>query len=233
MKKRFNESKLAVIAYAVLMTGVILFACQPHSFAQTNVGSLAAELPTLSLTVVGSNGTVVVLNASGIANLSPCSGNGAWKGYCGAINDLGNYTGVSLVTLCSLVGGINSGESLVIKSVDNSSQTFNYSQVMGDFVTYDNTTGEEVQPNDSLTPILAYHFNGENVTDGPLKIAIVDSEGLATYKPLWAENVVELDILENSDLPEFPPFIMTVLFVIATIVTLVGARKFEKKLNAR
>jgi hypothetical protein len=104
---------------------------------------------------------------------------------------------------------------------------------MGDFVTYDNITGDQVQPNDSLTPILAYYFNGQNVTDGPLKIAIVDSEGLATYKPYWAENVVELDILENSDLPEFPPFIMTVLFVITTIVTLLVARKFQKKLNAR
>jgi len=233
MKKRLDKSKLAIVACAVLITGVILFACQPHSFAQTNVGSPAAQLPTMSLTVVGSNGTVVVLNASDIANLPPFSGNGCWKGYCGAINDLGNYTGVSLVTLCSLVGGINSGESLVIKSIDNTSQIYNYSQVMGDFVTYDNITGDQVQPNDSLTPILAYYFNGQNVTDGPLKIAIVDSEGLATYKPFWAENVVELDIVENSDLPEFPPFIMTVLFVIATIVTLVGARKFEKKLNAR
>jgi len=232
MKECHNKNKLTIIAL-VLATAVILFAWQPHSFAQTNVGSLAAELPTMSLTIVGSNGTVVVLNASSIASLAPCSGYGAWKGYCGAINDLGNYTGVSLVTLCSLVGGINGGESLVIKSVDNSSQTYNYSQVMGDFVTYDNTTGDQVQPNESLTPILAYYFKGENVTDGPLKIAIVGTDGLATYKPFWAENVVELDILENSDLPEFPPFIMTVLFVFTTIVTLLGVRKFGKRLNAR
>jgi len=231
MKECLNKSKLTIIAL-VFATAVILFACPPRSFAQTKVGSLAAELPTMSLTIVGSNGTFVVLNASSITNLPPSSGYGAWKGYCGAINNLGNYTGISLVRLCSLVGGINSGESLVIKSVDNSSQTYNYSQVMGDFVTYDNTTGEEVRPNDSLTPILAYYFNGENVTDGPLKIAIVGTEGLATYKPLWAENVVELDILENSDVPEFPPLIITVLFVITTIVTLVGARKFGKKLNA-
>jgi len=232
MKQCPSKTKVTVIAL-IFATAVILFACQPHSFAQTNVGSLAAELPTMGLTIVGSNGAVIVLNSSSVASLPSYSGYGAWKGYCGAINNLGNYTGISLVTLCSLVGGIDSGESLVIKSVDNSSQTYNYSQVMGDFVTYDNTTGDQVQPNESLTPILAYYFNGENVTDGPLKIAIVGTDGLATYKPFWAENVVELDILENSDLPEFPVFIMTVLFLITTIFTLVAARKFGKKLITR
>jgi hypothetical protein len=186
----------------------------------------------MSLKVAGSNGKVVVLNTSCIANLAPFSGYGAWKGYCGAINDLGNYTGVSLVTLCSLVGGISTGESLVIKSLDNSSQTFNYSQVMGDFVTYDNITGEQIQSKESLTPILAYYFNGENVTDGPLKIAIVGPEGLATYKPLWVESVVELDILTNSDVPEFQAFMMNVTVVITMIATLTVAHIFKKKLHA-
>jgi hypothetical protein len=104
---------------------------------------------------------------------------------------------------------------------------------MGDFVTYDNITGEEVQNNESLTPILAYYFNGENVTDGPLKIAIVGPEGLATYKPLWAENVVELDILGSFDIPEFPTFILSAISMITPIGTLVGARTLKKRLRAR
>jgi len=223
---------VAVFA-CVVLGALILFGCLPKSFGQTKGASLSADLPAMSLTVVGSNGTVVVLNASGVASLPLYSGYGAWKGYCGAINDLGNYTGVSLVTLCSLVGGIHSGESLLIASAENDSQTFNYSQVMGDFVTYDNVSGEEVQCNESLTPILAYYFNGENVTDGPLKIAIVGPEGLATYKPLWVESVVELDIVTNSDVPEFSVFIMSAMFVVATISTLVGLRTFKKRLYSR
>jgi len=236
MKRGFNDGKLFVVAYVVLVAGVILLACQPDSFAQTNVASLSAGLPTMSLTVVGSNGTVLVLNASDIASLPPYSGYGAWMGYCGAINDLGNYTGVSLVTLCNLVGGINSGDNLQITSAPGaavSSQTFNYSQVMGDFVTYDNVTGQEVPNNESLTPILAYYFNGENVTDGPLKIAIVGPEGLATYKPLWVECVVELEVISSDvSVPEFPVFIMSVMFVITTIATLLVTRTFRKRLYA-
>ena len=236
MKGCFEKSKVAVFA-CVVLGALILFACLPKSFAQTKCASLAADLPGMSLTVVGSNGTVVVLNASSVASLLPCSGYGAWKGYCGEINDLGNYTGVSLVTLCSLVGGINSGDNLQITSAPGapvSSQTFNYSQVMGDFVTYDNVTGEEVPHNESLTPILAYYFNGENVTDGPLKIAIIGPEGLATYKPLWVECVVELEVI-NSDVsvPEFPEFTISAMFVIATISTLVGVPTFKKRLNTR
>jgi hypothetical protein len=218
------------------VAGVILLAFQPDSFAQTKVASLPVGLPPMSLTVVGSNGTVLVLNASDIANLSPYSGYGAWKGYCGAINDLGNYTGVSLVTLCNLVGGINSGDNLQIASAPGAavgSQTFNYSEVMGDFVTYDNVTGQEVPNNESLTPILAYYFNGENVTDGPLKIAIVGPEGLATYKPLWVECVVELEVISSDvSVPEFPAFFMSVILMIATIATLVVARTLRKRLYA-
>jgi hypothetical protein len=236
MNGRFNEGWLFTIAYVVLVAGLILFVIQPNSFAQTKVTSLSAYLPTMSLTVVGQNGTAVVLNASDIANLPPYSGYGAWKGYCGAINDLGNYTGVSLVTLCNLVGGINSGDNLQITSAPGaavSSQTFNYSQVMGDFVTYDNVTGEEVPHNESLTPILAYYFNGENVTDGPLKIAIVGPEGLATYKPLWVECVVELEIFSSDvSVLEFSPSIMNVMLVITTIATLMVAHTFRKRLNA-
>jgi hypothetical protein len=235
MKEGFKWGKLFVAAYVVLAAGIILFAYQPDLFAQTKVASLSAG-PPMSLTVVGSNGTVLVLNASDIANLPPYSGYGAWKGYCGAINDLGNYTGVSLATLCNLVGGINSGDNLQITSAPGAavgSQTFNYSQVMGDFVTYDNVTGQEVPNNESLTPILAYYFNGENVTDGPLKIAIVGPEGLATYKPLWVECVVELDVISSDvSVPEFPAFFMSVIFMIAPVATVVVARTLRKRLYA-
>ena len=236
MKGCFEKSKVAVLA-CVVLGALILFACLPKSFAQTKDASLSADLPAVSLTVVGSNGTVLVLNASSIGSLPPYSGYGAWMGYCGAINDLGNYTGVSLVTLCSLVGGISSSDDLQITSAPGaavSSQTFNYSQVMGDFVTYDNVTGEEVPHNESLTPILAYYFNGENVTDGPLKIAIVGPEGLATYKPLWVECVVELDVISSDvSVPEFPEFIMSAMFVITTISTFVGLRTLRKRLHVR
>ena len=182
----------------------------------------------MNLTLVAANGTQLVLNASDIANLPPHSGDGGFKKQTGNITNLGNYTGVPLVTLCKLVGGINSGESLRITASDSYSQNFTYSQVNGDFVTYDNVTGGEVNHTQSLTPILAYYFNGENVSDGPLRLAIVGPEGLVTDAPFWVRLVVKLEIL-SSGVPEFSTAIIMGVFMTATLATAVSARATIKK----
>jgi hypothetical protein len=69
-------------------------------------------------------------------------------------------------------------------------------------VTYDPATGEEVQHNESLTPILAYYKNDANLTyddGGPLRLAIVGPEGLATNSTYWVKWVVRLQILRYDD----------------------------------
>jgi hypothetical protein len=109
---------------------------------------------------------------------------------------LGNYTGVPLTTLCDLVGGITVNNSLRITAIDNYTTSFSYEQVNGDFITYDNTTGQEVPHSQLLTTILAYYFNRTDLpeSDGPLRVAIVGPEGLATFSGYWVKQVVKLEI---------------------------------------
>jgi len=72
---------------------------------------------------------------------------------------------------------------------------FTYAQINGDFPTYD-TDGQLVVHNESLVAILAYHFADLNLTsDGPLRFAIVGSEGLYTNSTYWVQKVVKLEIL--------------------------------------
>jgi hypothetical protein len=68
-------------------------------------------------------------------------------------------------------------------------------------------TGEPIAHNETLTLILAYHFNDANLSlsDGTLKLVIISPENLATGSSYWVKNVVKLEILRilvgdlNSD----------------------------------
>jgi len=228
MMKHPNRTKWIIAAFLILATGIIQTARQPHTLAQVQATTLSPNIPTLNLTLVAQNGTQLILNDSDIADLAPYNGYGGIKKQTGNITNLGNYTGVPVVTLCNLVGGVSTGETLRITASDGYFQNFTYSQVNGDFVTYDNVTGQETQHNQSLTPILAYYLNGENITDGPLKLAIVGPEGLVTDSALWVKYIVKLEILSTS-VPEFSPIIITAVFITATLAAVVTIRAASKR----
>jgi len=162
---------------------------------------LHANLQAMNLTLVALNGTQLVLNETGIGNLLAPRAVGAYRNQLGIVKALGNYTGPSLNTFCDLVGGMNSETALRVTAPDNYSKTLSYEEVNGDFATYDNVTGQPVQHNQSLTPILAYHFNDANfsTSDGPLRLAIVGPEGLATGSTYWVKQVVKLEIRYRDD----------------------------------
>jgi len=56
-----------------------------------------------------------------------------------------------------------------------------------------------VQANQTLTPVLAYFYNDQNLssTSGPLELAIVGREGLCTDGKLWVTNVTRLEVHPN------------------------------------
>jgi hypothetical protein len=115
---------------------------------------------------------------------------------------LGNYTGTSLNIFVNLVGGMNNETALRVTAIDGYTKTLSYEEANGAFTTYDNVTGLPVQHNQSLTPILAYHFNDANLSlsDGPLRLAIIGPEGLATYSTYWVKQVVKLEIRYRDDI---------------------------------
>jgi hypothetical protein len=170
----------------------------------SSVVSLAIHpctLQPMNLSVVGLDGTSVTLNQTAIGSLPATRAVGGYINKLGIVKGLGNYTGPSLNAFCNLVGGMTSTSVLWVVGVDNYTQILTYDMVNGAFATYNPATGNPVQNNQSLTPILAYYYNDANLTSGgPLRLAIVGPEGLATASSYWVSQVVKLQIVQQYNI---------------------------------
>lgn len=194
------------------------------------VGAIAHGLSPISLTIVGANGTQVVLNENDVAALPSYRAYGGYKNQLGIMKGLGNYTGVSLSTLCSLVGGLTN-MSIVKVFAEDYNQTFTYAQVNGDFVTYDPVTGAEVSHSQPLVPIVAYYFNDVDISEsngGPLKLAIVGPEGLVTNSTYWVKWVIRVEVIDES-VPEFSPPMVLSLLLFATSIVAISFKAFRRR----
>jgi hypothetical protein len=151
----------------------------------------------MNLTLVALNSTTLTLNESDIAGLGSFESRGGFKTSAGYLRGIGNYTGVPLIVLCDLVGGIDNACSLRVTADDGYSMVYTYDQVMGQvFVTFDPGTGDEANHTQPLTTVLAYYKDGSNMTsdEGPLRIAVLGSEGLLTEGHWWIKQVVKIEI---------------------------------------
>jgi DMSO/TMAO reductase YedYZ molybdopterin-dependent catalytic subunit len=200
-KRGFGRKSIyAAIAIIVIVVAAIAtwrlypIVQKPHSSSVAYV-----NLPPMNLTLVGANGTQKVLHASDIAQLTPFTSLGGFETSVGSIQGVGNYTGVPLTTLCNLVGGIGTNDSVQITASDGYSMVFSYNQTNGNgFVTYNQTTGLEVSNEGSLTLVLAYHENGKNLTydnGAPLRLVILGNKGLLTDGHYWVKWVEQIQIL--------------------------------------
>ncbi len=188
----------------------------------------STELPSMSLTVVGANGTQIILNETDVARLASFRGYGGFKNQLGILKGLGNYTGVPLGTLCSLVGVLTSTSIVRVLAADNYSKTFSYAEVNGEFVTYDNVTGAEVLHSQPLVPVVAYYVNDVAVAaaDGPLRIAIIGPEGLATNSSYWVKQVVRIEVVDEA-VPEFSSLLVLTLLFIAAVASALYVKSSE------
>ena len=173
---------------------------------QAPQGQLETVPPVLlpmNLTLIGLNGTQVVLNSTDIASLPSARG-------LGGFGSLNNYTGVPLTALCNIVGGISNSSVVKVTASDNYNQTLSFDQVVNG-----NFTGL-AKP---LTPIIAYYGNDINLTsdEGPLMLAFIGPEGILTSSRLWVWHVIKIEVLSGA-VPEFQSFTVT-LFLLMTAVT--------------
>jgi len=185
------------------------------------------NLPPMSLTVIGLNGTTIVLNSTDIASLPSTTGEG---GFRPSVVD--NYTGVPVTTLCNLVGGIDNDSIVKITGSDNYSQTFTYDQaVNGNITAYDPVSGNITQPKEPLTLIIAYYKDDANLTTtGPLSVAIVGPEGLGTVGKIWVYYVAEIQVLNASAVPEFQPFSLTIFILTVASAGIIFSKKRSRNL---
>jgi hypothetical protein len=158
----------------------------------------------MTLTVIGWDGTTVTLHETEIGDLPSYRAYGGYRNQLGNVRGLGNYTGVPFITLCDLAGGILLGDTVRITASDGFAKSFTYSEVYGNFVTYDPNNGTILVPHSQpLVPILAYYYNDQPITDGPLRSAIVGPEGLATGSTYWVKYVVKMEIKRTKPYVDF------------------------------
>lgn len=198
-KANIKRVLIALAIAAVMMLSVSM--CQSIDIANANALVELTGLQPMSLTLVARNGSQLTLQADDIAALSSYEAQGAYKKKTGTIVGPDKYTGVALNTLCDLVGSMEEDNMLWIISSDGYTMSYTYAQVNGDFVTYDPSTGNPAVHNDSIVPILAYFKNDANISlsEGPLRLAIVGPEGLATDGQYWSKSVVRLEIRWHDD----------------------------------
>jgi DMSO/TMAO reductase YedYZ molybdopterin-dependent catalytic subunit len=151
-----------------------------------------------NLTLTGASGTKQVLSKSDIMSMSPLTYSGGLKNSTNAVLSIGTYTGVSLVSLCNLVGGLSSSSVVVVTASDGYQGTFSYAQVHdgANFNTYD-TDANSVLHNEPLTVLLAYSYNGEALPSdwGVMRVVVLGSEGLITNGNTWVRLVTSIQVI--------------------------------------
>ncbi|MGD0495106.1 MAG: hypothetical protein ABSB28_03585 [Candidatus Bathyarchaeia archaeon] len=222
LESSYGKRTFLVVTLVLVATSAV--SC---SSARARAATTAINLPPMTLTVVAANGTQLVLTSNDIGSLPSYTTYGGYETQGGFIRGLGNYTGVPLIAFCNLVGGIANGSSLKITASDNYTKTLSYDKVNGNFTTFDTLTGQQVPHNQSLTPILAYYFDGANLSsdESPLLLAIVGPERLATTSALWVKFVVKMEILSAP--AEFPWLLLIIPVVI--FVAIIVAAIYRKR----
>ena len=193
-KSKFNK-KLLAIAVIIIVALTVVVSLQIYGRYSSATKSKVI-LPTLSLTLIGAKGQQKILDSNELAALNSYTSNGGYKSEAG-MTYVGNFTGVPVLTLLNLVGGVASGENVTFTASDGYQVTFTYQQVDGQEInTFDPTSGVAVQPSQPLTVIVAYYSNSTLIAagKGPLTVAIVGPQGLYTNGYWWAYLLVKIEV---------------------------------------
>jgi hypothetical protein len=115
----------------------------------------------------------------------------------GTLANYGSWTGVSMATILNLYGGSTSS-SIRVTDVSGSGPTYTYDNLNGTGISFwNNSSTVAVTPNQPLTMILAYYYNGTSIgsSNGPLRTIAVGSEGLYEQGNMSWRSIVKLEIL--------------------------------------
>jgi hypothetical protein len=229
---------LAIVGAIVLTLAVMQPNVSTQATSSADAKSLSPSLPsTANLTLIALNDTEYVWNSSQIAALPSTTGQGGLA-YGSQPFKTNNYTGVSLKTLASLIGGMNNSEVLMVQGSDGYTINFTYSQVMnGNFSTW-NGTGVPTTPTKPIVPIVAYYNNSQPIPaksdngSGPLMVAIVGNESLVTEGKYWVKWVDKIEVSSATSVPEFSAVTLAPLFAALTLIAVVSSvwlgRKYPK-----
>jgi hypothetical protein len=225
MKSSFEQTsattRVSLISLVLLTLSFAILGGVPRAAALSTSGDCtspsvpAGTLPALSpfnLTLIGGSGQTFTVNQDTIFSFAACTSNGGFvKG--GASDQYGNYTGVPILTLLGLVGGISNGQTVTATGSDGFAATYTYQEVVSGlgWNEFNRTTLSPISTPIPLTLVLAYMMDNAalapNPGPGPLRTVILSPSGVLTSPgSQWVKFVVKIQVNgAPSPVPEFPP----------------------------
>jgi DMSO/TMAO reductase YedYZ molybdopterin-dependent catalytic subunit len=156
--------------------------------AEPTKAPAAAPAPVV-LKLEGSGGAKS-LTMNDLKALPAAEGWAGIKSSTGKITVPERYKGVALAELCKAVGGITPNTGVTLTAKDGYAMTISYDQItLGDFITYDPGTGDELKTKDALTVLIAYEREGKPLPDdgdGPLKLVVISAKNNQVVDGHWA-----------------------------------------------
>jgi hypothetical protein len=179
MKTQTHNKIFCTLLLTALITTIIM--------AATPTPASALPLETTLTLISGS--TTIELSASDLLSMPSYTGVGAVRsGGSISYSTVGNYTGIPLLYLCNLVGGLTSSSLVTLTASDGYFTSLNYDQVHNNVFTQYNISTNTVISGQNPLIIVAYAVNGTelpgsdspNDLGGPLRDMVVSNNGTST-----------------------------------------------------
>lgn len=144
---------------------------------------------------------IIEYTLSGLGDLEAYDGSGSYI-KIGALPDViikgpYSYTGVKFTTLLDQFDNLPENYNLTVAATDGWTTEYTMDQINGNVDLYNETTGEATEEG-TVTMILAYKENGEDIPtgedeSGPIRVAFV-GEDVITASDLWSKKVASIEI---------------------------------------
>jgi len=180
MKRKVTWLSLILL----LVAAMLLASCSASTTTSSQTSTTTIATTTTSATASGTTvltvtegSTVKTYSMADLQALPSVSGYGGQISMGNTITGPDSYQGVALITLINVVGGITSGQNVIITGSDNYSQTLSYQQVTTDnFTLFDAVSGQQSAAPD-MTPqvFVAYEKNGNplDADTGPFEFGVM------------------------------------------------------------
>ena len=215
MVSRRNRVSAFLLAFALLLTVLLLVGCGKSASTTTTSAAASAQATTTSgvtttsaaaptgsgetvLEVTGSTGTKSY-TLEQIKALKVAQGYGGMKSSTGRITPPTVQKGVSIDDLLAEIGGLPDDMAVSISAKDGYEMTMSATQLRsGDFLTYDMVTGAEKKVDGPLQVILSYESDGKALnpdSEGTLRMGIISAkQDQVTDGHWWVKWVTKIEV---------------------------------------
>jgi DMSO/TMAO reductase YedYZ molybdopterin-dependent catalytic subunit len=192
---------IAIVIILIIAAGAYYFTRTPSSPPdETDDGENGSETPSIpdfEIELTSEEGETYTISSEDYKEMPKVEMDGGYKTSAGSIRGPHKYTGIPLSEVLDVSGGISNETSIRITASDGYAMVFTWEELNGDFLTFDPATGDEVEAQEELIPVLAYMEDDKPLSegDGPFRLVILGEEGLITEGHFWIKQVTNVEVI--------------------------------------